>query len=665
MTVTEQYLVLAVIKNIAFLGLCAYVTAQLPAFRRALSHDEYRLRDKVLLMLVFGAFSGIGNYLSIPIMGSLANCRIVGAVAGGLLGGPAVGLGAGIVGGIPRYFMGGFTMPAAVLSNAIAGLLSGFIGNRYGPRRLSLTMALGAGLGGEMILKGLVLTMSKPFAAAWALERVIGPPTIVANCLGVVMFVYIIQDVFREQVKAQAQSAQQAMRVIHATNGLLRDGLNAAAAQKIAHIIYQTLKPAAVAVTDREKVLAFIGCGADHHQVGGPVMTAVTRSVLQTHQTVIVNDKAGVGCPCPDCPLTGAVETPLLVGQELLGCIKIFKIRHEAVSPYEAELIQGIGSFLSLQLAQAKLDQQAALLAQAEYSLLKAQVNPHFLFNTLGTIKALIKTNPVAAQSMLKDLAVFLRKTLNREQEIIPLAEELETVHTYVRLEKVRFGPRLTVSEEIPVELLTHPVPVFFLQPLVENAVKHGLFAKKEGGMVKIAAWHDEKTLFVAVEDNGVGMSQQHLSKLKEINKTGGTTGTTGIGIKNVHQRIQKLYGPKFGLHNKFSVEKGDHSEIIDSCQIELIYAKDRQVFIRTVAGETFRAKLTLQEFEHRLDPHKFFRCHRNYIVNIDMIKQIVPWFNRGYMLILNCGQEKNGHVLEVPVSRFYVHNLKKYILFS
>lgn len=567
----EEYLVVAVGKNIAFLGLCAYVTAQLPAFRRTLRQDMYRLRDKALLMLVFGAFSGIGNYLSIPIMNSLANCRIVGAVAGGLLGGPLVGLGAGIIGAVPRYFMGGFTMPAAVLANAIAGLLSGFIFNKYRPRQLSLWLAVGMALVGELILKGLVLTISQPFAAAWALERVIALPTIMANCLGVVMFVYIVQDVFREQEKAQAQSAQQAMRVIQASNGLLRNGLSAAAADEIARIIYRELRPAAVAVTDQDKVLAFIGCGADHHLVGRPIMTAVTKSVLATRQPVVVNGQSGVGCPQPGCPLTGAVETPLMVGKKLLGSIKIFKTKHEAISPYEAELIQGIGDFLSLQLAQARLDQQAALLAQSEYSLLKAQVNPHFLFNILGTIKALIKANPATARAMIKDLAVFLRKTLNRGREIISLAEELATVHTYVRLERVRFGSRLTLYEDIPAALLQCQVPVFFLQPLVENAIKHGLFAKREGGWVKIAAWRERGALVVTVEDNGVGMSPQTLARLA-LDKSGGTKGTTGIGIQNVQQRIQKMYGAAFGLRICSTEREGTQVRITLPYAVEGVY---------------------------------------------------------------------------------------------
>lgn len=115
----------------------------------------------------------------------------------------------------------------------------------------------------------------------------------------------------------------------------------------------------------------------------------------------------------------------------------------------------------------------------------------------------------------------------------------------------------------------------------------------------------------------------------------------------------------KPGTVKKFSVEKGDRMEIVDSETIRLIYAKDRQVFLTTLKGETYRAKLTLQDFELRLPPDKFFRCHRNYIVNIDEIKQIATWFKKGYLLIL-----KGADNLEVPVGRAYVGKMREYIEF-
>jgi DNA-binding LytR/AlgR family response regulator len=132
-----------------------------------------------------------------------------------------------------------------------------------------------------------------------------------------------------------------------------------------------------------------------------------------------------------------------------------------------------------------------------------------------------------------------------------------------------------------------------------------------------------------------------------------------GKYIEPVKEDRSEAQSPvKSGYMRKFSVEKGDRMEIVDSDDIQMIYAKDRQVFILTLKGERYRAKLTLHDFENRLPPEKFFRCHRNYIVNINEIKQITTWFKKGYLLIL-----KGAQNVEVPVGRAYVSKMKEYIL--
>lgn len=123
----------------------------------------------------------------------------------------------------------------------------------------------------------------------------------------------------------------------------------------------------------------------------------------------------------------------------------------------------------------------------------------------------------------------------------------------------------------------------------------------------------------------------------------------------NVHKPTNTAGGER-----KFSVEKGDRMEVIGSNKIELVYAKDRLVYIKTLDGEVYRAKLTLQEFETKLPPERFFRCHRNYIVNVNQIKEIATWFNKGYLLILQ--SSGSGKAAEIPVGRAYAARLKEYI---
>lgn len=564
----QDVFLLEIVRNFGLVIIGAYITTQLPAFRRALHDFQYRKLDKIFLMVVFGIFSAVGNVIGIPVEGSMANPRIVGAVVGGLLGGPAVGFGAGLIGAFPRYFMGGFTMWPSVLANIIAGFLSGLIGKRVGIRRVNFKLTIVTAFLCEVILKILVLTMAKPFEAAWELEKIIAIPTFIANCLTAGLFIYIIQDVFKEQEKLQAQSAQYAMRVIRKTSGLLRTGLNKETAQTVAEIIYQEIHAAAIALTDTKRVLAFVGHGSDHHIIDAPIVTLATKQMIQKGEPVIVNSREGIGCPNSNCPLTAVIEAPMILNGELLGSFKLYKMNNETISPYEVELICGVADFLTMQLAQFKMDEQQRLLSQAEFAALKAQVNPHFLFNSLSTIRILTRTNPEAARSLIKDLADFLRKTLRRQREMVSLAEEMETVRHYIHLEKARFGDRIQIEEDVEMQYAQHCVPVFTLQPLVENALKHGLSHKTDGGKVKIKVYSENQDLVITVEDNGVGISAERLFNLWSEDVSTESDQGTGIGLRNIKGRLQKIYGNRAGIQIESQENRGTLVRIYLPCEV-------------------------------------------------------------------------------------------------
>lgn len=130
--------------------------------------------------------------------------------------------------------------------------------------------------------------------------------------------------------------------------------------------------------------------------------------------------------------------------------------------------------------------------------------------------------------------------------------------------------------------------------------------------------------------------------------------------VERVLRKIKSLLSGRMkpsSYVKKITAERGDRIEVIDNGRIQMIYAKDRLVYIQTLDGEVYNSRLSLQDFENRLDPARFFRCHRNYIVNMDQVKQIANWFNRGYLLIL-----KGDRNVEVPVSRIYTRRLKEYV---
>lgn len=556
----EMAFLLNVAQNISLIGMAAYLLTRLPAFQRTLSSPESSLFDKLLLGCVCGLISAAGNWIGIPVHGAIANTRIVGAIVGGLVGGPLVGLIAGTIGAFARYFMGGFTVWPAMLSNIIVGVFSGFVYSKYGSQGISVQRAFVVSLISEAILKIMILTMAKPFEAAWKLEQMIGLPTMIGNSLAVVFFIYIFRDIIKEQQKKQAFSAQQAIRMIQKISDSFRVGLNEQSAHHVAEIIYTEMKPAAAAVTDTEKVLAFIGKGADHHKPGTLILTEATKLAVSRKQSVLVSNKADIGCPHESCELSAVIDVPVVVLGELAGTIKVYKTGNEQITLYEVELIKGIADSLGVQLAQQRFEQQQLTLLQTEYSMLKAQINPHFFYNTLSTIQSLVR-NDAGAVSLIKDLADFFRKTLKQGNEMVHIKEELDSVTTYFRIEKARFRDRVNLTVTIPDNLQEALIPNFTLQPLVENAIRHGISMKRGGGTITVSVCTAGDKLRITIADDGIGMTADRLEQVLDSNYRVLSEKGTGIGVGNVNQRLRKLFGPKYGL--SITSEQGTGTTIV------------------------------------------------------------------------------------------------------
>jgi hypothetical protein len=178
------------------------------------------------------------------------------------------------------------------------------------------------------------------------------------------------------------------------------------------------------------------------------------------------------------------------------------------------------------ELAQSRLGERLAL---AELQALRMQLHPHFLFNALNGISALIPRDPEAADEMLSRLGQLLRKSLDRrEAQTVPLREELAFLDDYLELERLQYADRLSVTVAVPEALLDLPVPALLLQPLVENALRHGLAPKAEGGTLRLAASRREGRLLLAVEDDGYGLPDP----LQE-----------GHGLRQVRERLRLNYG--------------------------------------------------------------------------------------------------------------------------
>lgn len=350
-------------------------------------------------------------------------------------------------------------------------------------------------------------------------------------------------------------SVDTTLQIAHETLPFLRRGLNETTAPKICEIIQKIAEVPAVAITDTQRVLAFLGVGCDKHQPGDRILTAVTKEAIATgkHKVVLSTQELSCSRTDCDCPLSSAVIVPLFCRNQVIGALKLYQTEEGALPPHVIRLAIGIGQLLSMQTELAELDRQAQLVTMARLEALHAQINPHFFFNTLNTIIMYSRTNPDKARRLLIHLADFFRQTLKRRGHYLTLREELDCVHTYLVLEKARFGDKLQIVEDIPESLLDYRIPVLSIQPLVENAVKHGITPKTTSGTVKISAHLAFDTLVLSVADDGVGIPSD---KLESVLQPGYGSGN-GVGLSNVNERLISLYGENHGLRISSQPNKG------------------------------------------------------------------------------------------------------------
>ncbi|MEU3405721.1 histidine kinase [Streptomyces sp. NPDC006670] len=315
----------------------------------------------------------------------------------------------------------------------------------------------------------------------------------------------------------------------------LRAGLTRDAARKAARRLRSLLGTEALCLTDREAVLAWDGPGADHHQRRAMARVAV---MLESGRSQSVRTE----CQRPGCPLKWAVFAPLTGEDGVLGALVAYGSRESAVLVRAAT---EVARWVSVQLELSELDRARTRLMEAEIKALRAQISPHFIFNSLAAIASFVRTDPERARELLLEFADFTRYSFRRHGEFTTLAEELRSIERYLALAGARFGNRLKVTLQVAPEVLPVALPFLCLQPLVENAVKHGVEDSAGECLITIAARDAGAEAVLTIEDNGVGMDPALLRRILAGERAGSSS---GIGLPNVDERMRQVYGDDYGL---------------------------------------------------------------------------------------------------------------------
>ncbi|EOU9520242.1 LytS/YhcK type 5TM receptor domain-containing protein [Cronobacter turicensis] len=501
-----------------------------------------RLPHKLLCYVTFSGFCIMGTYFGLHIQDSIANTRAIGAVMGGLLGGPLVGGLVGLTGGLHRYSLGGMTALSCMVSTIVEGLLGGIV-HRWLIRRgrtdkIFNPFTAGAiTLVAEIVQMGIILLIARPFGDALHLVQNIAAPMVVTNTVGAAMFMRILLDKRAMFEKYTTAFSATALKVASATEGILRQGFNVENSMKVAQVIRQELEIGAVAITDREQLLAFTGIGMDHHLPGSPISSPWTLRAIDSGE-VVYADGNEVPYRCslhPNCKLGSTLVIPLRgENRKVVGTIKLYEPKHRLFSSINRTLGEGIAQLLSAQILAGQYERQKQLLTQSEIKLLHAQVNPHFLFNALNTLMAVIRRDSDQACQLVQYLSTFFRKNLKRPTDVVSLADEIDHVNAYLQIEQARFQSHLQVSMNLSDELRHIRLPAFTLQPIVENAIKHGTSQLLGPGEIALRASRDDEHLVLEIEDNA-GLYQPNAA-------------SNGLGMSLVDKRLRARFGDECGI---------------------------------------------------------------------------------------------------------------------
>ena len=532
----SNLLFLEMLKQVAVFTVLAFVFSKFSSL--GWLRSSHRPLPRGGAFVFFAGIAILGTYLGVEVQGALANSRAIGAVLAGLYGGPVMGLAVGVTAGLHRYLLGGFTDVACGLSTVTEGLTGGLVhavmmrrgpaSTSFGP--LSPKVAAGTTFVAEVLQMIIILIVARPFASAWSLVQVIGLPMIAMNSTGAWLFAALVLDQRKLRDEMEERSTRLALDIAERAVGVLESGLDEQSALRLASTLRGHLPVGAVAVTDRSRVLAFEGIGSDHHRAGDPIASVVEDEVIAAADVHYL-DGVSESFRCrraPDCPLHSALIVPMTVEKQLVGTIVLFEPRTKALQNFPRAFGVGVAQLLSNQLVRNRL-------TVSELKLLQAQVKPHFLFNALNTIMAVIRSDPQRGRVLVGHLSEFMRTNLKRATPMVSFEEELEHVRSYLELEKARFGDRLRVCEDVPAGVRDLRVPTFTLQPLVENAIKHGLKDLVEGGEVWIRAEIAKGDLLVHVEDNGGSFDDAVKS-------------TDGMGLHLVQRRSRLVFGDSYGV---------------------------------------------------------------------------------------------------------------------
>ena len=527
------------------------IITKIQGFKYIFQKENHKLKDLLIISLIFTALAILGTYNGIDVQGSIANTRIIAIVSGGVLFGPLVGITSGIISGFHRYIIdiGGITSIPCFISSIFAGVLSGFfykkISNKY-----KWIYGIACGVISESFTMCLIYLLSKPHHIAIGIIKKIYLPMIVGQ-ISIGFLISIVDAIKKEKEEVAAMQSKLALDIANKTLPYFRS-INEKSLEKICRIIRDKIKSDAVSITDRNEVLAYVGVGEEAFKSPHTEISNITRCSIRENKILNIQVKEEESSISEKVNLKTAMIIPLIDSKGVIGTLKIYYTKKYDMSHSKKSLAIGLSQIISTLMEISKIEKIEKEKKKAEIKALQRQINPHFLFNALNTITSFIRINPDKARNLIINLSTYMRYNLEVNDNLIDINKELEQVKAYVEIEKARFGDKLTVLYNID-DNIDAKIPSLIIQPLVENAIIHGIRKNGGCGTVVIGVKKEDGYTKVWVENDGITIDFDIIERVYS-----GKMPENKIGLYNVHLRLKLIYGQ--GL-NIYRLEPGTRME--------------------------------------------------------------------------------------------------------
>lgn len=524
-----------------------FVVTRIKGFREIFQKEKYEKKDIAIICTIFSAFAIFETYSGIKVDGSLLNIRTITIVSSGILFGPEVGIITGLVAGSHRFLIDihGVTSLPCLITSIVAGISSGYINKKISRKYLYIA-GIFLGMVCEVLTMVLILIMTKPYTLGLSIVSKIAIPMILGE-VNVGFIILLMQFVDDEKEMIAGQQSKLALDIANETLPYFRD-INNEALRKICTIIKEHMQADAVSITDKIHVLAYVGVDEDIYNVTDKEINGATKAAILNNKILINNDNA----KNDHRNLKSAIIIPFEDKNGVSGTLKIYYKNSNKITYSIKALSTGLSQIISTLMEVSKIEQIRETANKAEIRALQRQINPHFLFNALNAITSFIRINPDKARELIINLSNYLRYNLEINDGLIDIKKELKQVMDFVEIEKARFGDKINLIYEI--DDVNIKVPSLIIQPIVENAIIHGILPEKGAGTIKLSVKNcEDKSVKIIIEDTGIGISEEIIHKVYS-----GNMPENKIGLYNVHLRLKLMYGEGINIER---LEKGTKME--------------------------------------------------------------------------------------------------------